>query len=82
MAKLYMGTTEVDANRTVAEIQKLLAIHGASAVMISYGPDKEPEGIAFQVQVPGGLSPTLFPADGRLFLKNFRKAGSGMMKGS
>lgn len=51
--KIVNYTTEVDAERTVAEIQKLLVSAGANAIAINY-EEGLPTGLAFRMMTPGG----------------------------
>jgi hypothetical protein len=48
-------TTKVSAERTLAEIQQLLAKGGAYSVATMYGPGGVPSGVAFQVATSYGL---------------------------
>jgi hypothetical protein len=47
---IYMGTTSVDVGKTVSEIQRILGIYGATAIMIDY-VDKEPDGLSFKIMI-------------------------------
>lgn len=46
-------TTTIPVARTVAEIQALLAAHGADAIGVTY-TDRQPVGVYFQLTGPGG----------------------------
>ena len=46
-------TTTIDAHKTVTEIQRLLARHGARAIMIEYSSSGEPIALAFEVERGG-----------------------------
>jgi len=47
-------TTGVQANKTVGEIQGILAGHGARSIMMNYGEDRAIESISFLVDTPYG----------------------------
>lgn len=47
-------TTKIEAAKTVAEIQKILALHGAKSILIDYGDDGLIEALAFRVLTPHG----------------------------
>lgn len=42
-------TTTIDAHKTVTEVQRLLATHGARAIMVEYDQAGNPTGLAFQI---------------------------------
>lgn len=42
-------TTTIDAHRTVTEVQRLLATHGARAIMVEYNSAGAPVGLAFEI---------------------------------
>lgn len=42
-------TTTIDCHRTVGEVQRLLAKHGARGVLVEYNIDGSPVALAFQV---------------------------------
>lgn len=44
-------TTQIKSEKTVAEIQKILATHGARSISLNYDADGNPESIAFMVVV-------------------------------
>lgn len=54
-------TTEISASKSVGEIQGILVAHGATAIMVNYGPDHEPSTVSFIVRVPQGDIPFRLP---------------------
>ena len=46
-------TTKIAAHKTVAEIQRILATHGARSVMIDYAEGGRVEAVLFQIAVAG-----------------------------
>lgn len=56
-------TTEVDAHKSLAEIQGALASHGARKIMIDYSAEGRPVGIAFGIETPDGPKGFLLPAN-------------------
>jgi len=54
--------TEVDVDKTVAEIHKMLALQRAQAVLIEYDGNGSPSAIAFRIQTEYGLIPFRLPA--------------------
>ena len=56
-------TTEVAAMKSIGQIQGNLVAHGASAIMINYGSDKEPESLSFIIPTPQGDIPFRLPAN-------------------
>jgi hypothetical protein len=61
MIKNY--TTEVPAMKSIGQIQFNLAAHGATAIMVHYGTDHEPESLAFVIPTPQGEIPFRLPAN-------------------
>ena len=55
-------TTEVSARKSIAEIQSKLVDHGATSMIIDYGPDKEPVSLSFIVPTSQGNLPFRLPA--------------------
>lgn len=55
-------TTTVDAGKTLAEIQRVLAAHGARRILIDYDDRREPSGIAFEIATEFGDRPFVLPA--------------------
>ena len=55
-------TTEIPADRTVAEIQRILARAGAARVQVDY-QDKEPASVSFILMLSGQPLPFRLPAD-------------------
>ncbi len=54
MSPLLNYTTQIEAAKTVGEIQKTLVAHGAKSILIDYGDDGTVEALAFQVITPQG----------------------------
>lgn len=42
-------TTQIDANKSVMEIQRMLAVKGAKEITIDYGGSGEPDGLRFMI---------------------------------
>ena len=49
--------------KSIGQIQGNLVAHGASAIMINYGSDKEPESLSFIIPTPQGDIPFRLPAN-------------------
>lgn len=50
-------TTTISAMKSIGEIQGILVAHGAKAIQIEYGDDREPCSLSFIIPTPqGGLS--------------------------
>lgn len=50
-------TTEISAMKSIGEIQGKLVGHGAEAILLHYGPDREPESLTFSIPtVQGNIS--------------------------
>ncbi|GAG42705.1 unnamed protein product, partial [marine sediment metagenome] len=47
-------TTAVPANRTIGQIQGVLAAHGARALMMEYGDQGRIISLAFKIEGPAG----------------------------
>jgi len=60
MNKIANYTTEVTAEKSAFEIQTMLRNHGAAAVSIRYGSDKNPSGLAFLINTRLGAVPVPF----------------------
>ena len=56
-------TTTINPDRTVGEIQRILASHGVSHVVVQYGSDRVPASMAFRVQTRFGSQPFRLPAN-------------------
>lgn len=57
-------TTSVNATKTVAEIQTLLARHGARRVMLEYDGFGQPDAVAFDAEIEAGrMMPFLLRAN-------------------
>ncbi len=59
---IYMETTTIDPEKTIAAIQKILRQHGVKKIMIDY-EDEEVEAVSFVMVVDDGPVPFRMPAD-------------------
>lgn len=60
---LFMGSTEIDPQRTIGEIQSYLVRMGALQVLTSYDPKtREPIGLCFTLDIKGMSIPFKLPA--------------------
>ena len=66
-------TTQIEAIKTVGEIQGSLAGHGAKSILIDYGDDGTVEALAFQVVTPHGQVGIRLPIDPDAVLKVLTK---------
>ena len=62
-------TTSIEATKTVAEIQSILAKHGAKAILIDYGESGTIEACSFRVITPKGDVAIRLPVDPEAVLK-------------
>lgn len=73
--------TEIDAGRTVLEIQAKLARAGARRVQIDYGDDGEPTAVAFMIATPAGDASFSLPAnDAGVLAALSRQADAGTVR--
>ena len=56
-------TTKIEAAKTVAEIQKILAKHGAKSILIDYNEEGLIEALAFKTMTPHGEVGIRLPID-------------------
>ncbi len=56
-------TTSIEATKTVTEIQKILALHGAKSILIDYGDDGQIEALSFRVITSQGEASIRLPID-------------------
>lgn len=56
-------TSEVNAYKSLGEIQEALAKHGARRIMTDYNSEGRPSGITFAVETPLGLRAFCLPAN-------------------
>jgi len=73
MSPLLNYTTTVDAAKTVAQIQLILAKHGARAVLINYSDTGDIEALSFKVQTPHGEVGIQLPVNTESILKVLEK---------
>lgn len=57
---LYMETTQISAEQTVGEIQKILGYYGAQAILLEYKA-KEVAAVSFKIDVKGQEVPFRLP---------------------
>ena len=62
-------TTQIEAAKTVSEIQRILVAHGARSILILYGDDNLIEALAFKVNTPNGEIPIQLPIQPDAVLK-------------
>lgn len=62
-------TTKIEASKTVGEIQKILAKHGAKSILIDYDENGLIEALAFKVITPHGEVGIRLPVDPDAVLK-------------
>jgi len=68
-------TSEVDAFKSLGEIQGALAKHGARQIMVEYDAQGQPTGITFAIETPLGRRGFLLPANIDGVLAVFREQG-------
>lgn len=56
-------TTTIDAQKTVSEITKILAKHGARQILMNYDGDGYIEALSFIISLPNGNIPFRLPVD-------------------
>lgn len=69
MSPLLNYTTQIEAVKTVGEIQGILAGHGAKSVLVDYSDDGQVEALAFKVLTPQGDIGIRLPIDPDAVLK-------------
>lgn len=62
-------TTSIEASKTVAEIQSILAKHGAKSILVDYGESGTIEACSFRVVTPKGDVAIRLPIDPEAVLK-------------
>jgi len=68
-------STGVQANKTVGEIQGILAGHGARSIMMNYSKDRAIESISFLVDTPYGEMGFRLPVNPSAVLKVMEEEG-------
>lgn len=63
MAALVNYSTKIDATQTVAEMQALLARHGARRIAVDYGPRGVPSSLDFMLETPHGMRSFSLPVE-------------------
>jgi hypothetical protein len=71
-------TTTISAEKTVSEIQSMLASVRASAMMIDYDTDGTPCGIAFRLEREGQSMAFRLPSDWQGVLKALKRERGGI----
>lgn len=56
-------TTSIPVEKTIGEMQKMLASHGASRISIDYDLAATPTGLSFELKTPHGLRVFNLPVD-------------------
>jgi len=69
-------TTKIEAAKTVAEIQRILAAHGAKSILTSYGDDGSVEALAFQIETAQGVVGFRLPINPEPVLKILERQSS------
>lgn len=68
-------TSEVDAFKSLGEIQGALAKHGARQIMVEYDDQGQPIGVTFAIETPAGRRGFLLPANIDGVMAVFREQG-------
>lgn len=66
-------TTSIEVNKTVGEIQEMLAAHGAQCIMIEYNTEKRANRIKFILETLTGPQGVILPADPERTLSVLRR---------
>lgn len=74
MITMFMETTRIAAERTVAEIQQILARNGASAILLDY-ESMNVSAVSFQYDVSGQKVPFRLPCRWQALETALRKSG-------
>lgn len=69
-------TTKIPAVKTVAEIQGILAVHGAREILIEYGEGGSVEALSFMIETPSGKLPIRLPVNPDPILKVLQRQKS------
>ena len=56
-------TTTIEATKTVSEIHRILALHGAKSILTDYSDDGQIEALSFRVMTPQGEAGIRLPID-------------------
>lgn len=68
-------STTIEATKTVNEIQKILASHGAKAILMNYDNQGIIESLSFTISTPHGEMPIRLPVDAHSVLKVLENQG-------
>jgi len=60
---LFTYTTKIEPQRTINEIQEVLAKHGAKAIMTNYTDDGKVESLSFMIEIDGQPRGVRLPCD-------------------
>jgi hypothetical protein len=60
---LFTYTTKIEPQKTINEIQEVLAAHGAKSVMTNYGDEGKIESLSFAIEVDGQPRGVRLPCD-------------------
>ena len=71
---LFMETTQINAERTVNEIQGILSGHGATQILLDF-VGKNVESVSFKYEVSGQMIPFYLPCRWRELETLFRQSG-------
>ena len=71
--KIKNFSIEVPVVRTVAEIEKMLAMHGAKKIMKEYGVDMEITTLVFSIETKYGEMPVKLPIKSDKVFEVFKK---------
>ncbi len=66
-------TTEVEASKTIGQIQEILSKHGAKSIIVKYDKDGLIESLAFLIDTPRGEFAIRLPVDPEAILKVLAK---------
>lgn len=66
-------TTKIEVEKTMMEIEKILAKHGATHIYKMYGSDGEPKALAFKIMVQDQLLPFKLPMEEDKIYEVFRQ---------
>lgn len=69
-------TTSIEAAKTVSEIQRILAKHGAKSILTDYDDEGQIEGLSFRVTTPQGEAGIKLPINPGAVLEVLRRQSS------
>src|ERR1035437_4062723 len=74
--RLANYTTQVPVQQTLAEIQRMLVTHGATAVLLEYDGQRSPCALNFRIPCDGSVLTFKLPCDWRAALRILKADGS------